>query len=108
MSEYVPLGFGSHVRKPPEPEPPAPEKEEMPEEITSLPEGTVVLTVTFTREDRDGLNGLNVDWDPGKDDQGVPYIDPMLSLRLVAEAAEAFERVINPAAMIMKWLRGKA
>ena len=105
MTEYTPISFGAPV---PEGTPKPPDgQDELPEEITSLPEGTVVLTVTFTRENRNGVNGLNVDWDPGKNADDESYIDPMLGVRLIREAADALEQMITPYAMILEWLKGK-
>ncbi|MCK9599705.1 MAG: hypothetical protein M0R06_11740 [Sphaerochaeta sp.] len=69
---------------------------EFPDHVKALPPGTVLLTVSFVREDRDGVQGITVDYQPAKSSDDEFLISPYLGIALLEEALATLREQLAP------------
>jgi hypothetical protein len=101
VTEYTPMPFGSvpHASTPDLPQVEKPVEDEgmeFPDHVKALPPGTVLLTVSFVREDRDGTKGITVDYQPIKSNDGEFLISPYLGIALLGEAVATLREQLAP------------
>lgn len=99
MTEYTPMPFGGVAGTSDLPQAEKPVEDEgmeFPDHVKALPIGTVLLTVTFVREDRDGTKGVTIDYQPVKSSDNEFLISPYLGIVLLGEAVAALGEQLAP------------